>query len=67
MTVKKAFLSIDAQASVDIKALEKKLSESTEMKLYADFMLDTMPTSFSEGIESFKTFASKWTHLILCK
>jgi len=51
--------SINGKGSVNLKENEKKLSEATHATISGDFILDTIPTSFSEAIQAFKRLASK--------
>lgn len=57
--VVKSLFSITGKGKVDIKNSDKRLTESTDVKISGDFILDTMPTTFKESIDTFKRLASR--------
>ena len=51
--------SISGSASVNLQGEKKKLSESTEVHFYGDFVLDNTPSTFLEAIDAFKKLPGK--------
>ena len=57
----KSTFSIDGKGSVNLKGNQKKLAETTEATISGDFVLEAIPTSFTEAIQTFKRLASKYS------